>query len=160
DAARDKKRAPLGLIFGLAGGGLALVLIIVVVVLALPREQAKAPDLVRNMPGQVVRPGDGGPVVIAPKQIPEAKPIVNPAPGDGVPNEMTPDVVTQVKNATVYLRVRTPTGQVAEGSGFFAVEPGLVVTNAHVLGMLQATSRTPEHVEVVAHSGEPNELKL
>src|SRR4029453_1790379 len=100
---------------GLCGGGLALVLVVVLVILALPREQEKAPAAAQNMPGQgVVRPVDGmavgrGPIVAAPNPVPEQKPIVKPAPGDGVPNEMTPDVVTQVKKATVYLRVRTPT---------------------------------------------------
>jgi predicted Zn finger-like uncharacterized protein len=50
--ARDKKHTPLGLILGLAGGGLALALITIVVVLALPKEQAKAPDVAQKMPAE------------------------------------------------------------------------------------------------------------
>src|SRR5690242_7398694 len=51
-----------------------------------------------------------------------------------------------------------PNGQVAEGSGFFVFEPGLIVTNAHVLGMLQKKSQPPNNVQVVVNSGEANEV--
>ncbi|HWG42631.1 MAG TPA: serine protease [Gemmataceae bacterium] len=62
----------------------------------------------------------------------------------------------KVKHATVYLQVRTPGGAVYEGTGFFADEPGLIVTNAHVLGMLEPNSRKPLQVDVVVNSGEPD----
>jgi len=55
----------------------------------------------------------------------------------------------KLKQATVYLQVKLPNGQVAAGSGFFAEEPGLVVTNAHVLGMLDRDSRKPLQIDVV-----------
>ena len=45
------------------------------------------------------------------------------------------EVVKSVKKGTVHVRVTFETGTVVEGSGFF-VEPGLVATNAHVLGFL------------------------
>jgi hypothetical protein len=64
------------------------------------------------------------------------------------------------KQATVMLKVTSEGGRTAEGSGFFAVEPGLVVTNAHVLGMLQSSSKPPTKVEVIVSSGSANELKL
>jgi S1-C subfamily serine protease len=62
-------------------------------------------------------------------------------------------ILDQVKKATVYLRVTMPDGAVAQGSGFFGLEPGIVLTNAHVLGMLQADSRLPQRIEVVMNSG-------
>jgi S1-C subfamily serine protease len=68
-----------------------------------------------------------------------------------------PAVLKTVKRATVYLRVTLPDGEVVQGSGFFAVTPGLVLTNAHVLGMLRPESRRPTKVEVVVNSGEANE---
>ena len=46
-------------------------------------------------------------------------------------------VLKTVRRATVYLRVTLPDGEVVQGSGFFAVTRGLVLTNAHVLGMLR-----------------------
>src|SRR5262245_44171156 len=76
------------------------------------------------------------------------------------PASITPDAVRLVKQATVMLKVTSEGGRSAEGSGFFAVEPGIVVTNAHVLGMLQADSKPPTKVEVIVHSGGANEMKL
>jgi len=93
-----------------------------------------------------------------PKVIP--KPPIDPNPGQALPGEMTPAVVKRVKEATVYLRVATQGNQFAEGSGFFALEPGIVITNAHVLGMLSPRSQAPSQVEVIANSGEPAESKV
>jgi S1-C subfamily serine protease len=80
-------------------------------------------------------------------------------PAGAPPAQMQPATVSRVKDATVYLRVQLPNGDVAEGSGFFCGEPGVVVTNAHVLGMLRAEASPPRTVEAVVHSGEANELK-
>jgi S1-C subfamily serine protease len=87
-------------------------------------------------------------------------PFVDPNAGKPLPDQITPETVQSVKQATVYLRVTLPGGQVAEGSGFFALEPGIVITNAHVLGMLQSSNRPPKQVDVVLNSGEPNERKM
>jgi tetratricopeptide (TPR) repeat protein/S1-C subfamily serine protease len=65
-----------------------------------------------------------------------------------------------VKQATAYLRVRLADDKTVEGSGFFAFQPGLVLTNAHVLGMLSPGSPVPAEVRVVVHSGEPEEFAL
>src|SRR5260370_42251152 len=51
-------------------------------------------------------------------------------------------------------------GQVGSGSGFFSLEPGCVVTNAHVVGMLNPLSTAPQHIDVVANSGEGDERKF
>jgi S1-C subfamily serine protease len=68
--------------------------------------------------------------------------------------------LARVKQATAYLRVNLPTGAVAEGTGFFAEAPGIIMTNAHVLGMLNADSLPPRNVAVVVHSGLPEEFQL
>jgi S1-C subfamily serine protease len=70
------------------------------------------------------------------------------------------DTARKVKQATAYLRVRQSNGSTVEGSGFFAPQPGLVFTNAHVLGMLHPGSSLPAEVRVVVHSGEAEELTL
>jgi predicted Zn finger-like uncharacterized protein len=77
-----------------------------------------------------------------------------PAPSGGV--QLDRAVLTKVKLATLYLRITLPDGSVSQGSGFFGVEPGLVLTNAHVLGMLNPDSRRPQKVEVVYKNGEPD----
>ncbi len=81
-------------------------------------------------------------------------------PANPLPNQIDPADVKRVKQATVYLRVTMPGGQIAEGSGFFVAQPGIIVTNAHVLGMLSSSSRPPNQVDVVVHSGDTAEFKL
>src|SRR5260370_32745168 len=58
-------------------------------------------------------------------------------------------VLKKLKAATVQLQVKLTDGRVVQGSGFFTDEPGLIVTNAHVLNMLDADSRKPVQVDVV-----------
>jgi S1-C subfamily serine protease len=101
---------------------------------------AKGPDNLRPLPdnGGGQQNDDGG----QKKQ---------PGPGGQLPA----DVVAKVKNATTYMRVTRPNG-VSQGSGFFAFEQGLVLTNAHVLGMLRPDQDAPLQIEVVVNSGEPN----
>jgi hypothetical protein len=72
---------------------------------------------------------------------------------------MPPETVRKVKEATVYLRVGLPNGGIAQGSGFFCGRPGVVMTNAHVLGMLSADAPPPRTVDVFVHNGEPDELQ-
>jgi S1-C subfamily serine protease len=66
----------------------------------------------------------------------------------------------KLKQATVLLKVRLPDGRLVSGSGFFAGESGLVLTNAHVLGMLDPGSRRPTSVQVVINSGESDSRTL
>ena len=65
-----------------------------------------------------------------------------------------------MKKSTAYLKVTDADGRQAEGSGFFGIEPGIVLTNAHVVGMLGASSKPPKKVEIVAHSGTPDEIRF
>jgi S1-C subfamily serine protease len=122
--------------------GIALVVLTIVIFRGgAPEEQlaVKGPGAVKLQEGG----NAGNPVLFAgPGNVPP-------------PDQIDPETLAKVKQATVYLRVTMPNGQAAEGSGFFAVEPGVVITNAHVLGMLQAQSRPPANVDVVVHSGEP-----
>ena len=59
----------------------------------------------------------------------------------------------RVKAATVHFKVTLSDGRIAQGSGFFTDEPGLIVTNAHVLNMLAPDSRKPAKVEVTIEPG-------
>jgi tetratricopeptide (TPR) repeat protein len=70
------------------------------------------------------------------------------------------EAAARVQRATAFLRVRLANGNTVEGSGFFAVQPGLLLTNAHVLGMRSPGSSLPAEVNVVVHSGEPDEFTL
>jgi predicted Zn finger-like uncharacterized protein len=105
-------------------------------------------------------PKDGAQIAVAE---PDAvKRQENPA-GDvkqPLPEKIADATLQRVKRSTAYLHVTMPGGVRAEGSGFFAIEPGIVITNAHVLGMKQAESRPPDSVEVVVNSGEKDEFTL
>src|SRR5476651_2267497 len=46
----------------------------------------------------------------------------------------------KIKQATVHLQVKLIDGSIAQGSGFFSEAPGVILTNAHVLGMLAPDS--------------------
>ncbi len=81
-------------------------------------------------------------------------------PSGPAPAVIDKDTARKVTQATAYLRVRLANGTTVEGSGFFAIQPGLVFTNAHVLGMLSPGSPLPAEVRVVVHSGEPEEFAL
>jgi S1-C subfamily serine protease len=69
------------------------------------------------------------------------------------PTQMRPETVDKVMQATVRLNVTGP--DEGQGSGFLIGER-LVKTAAHVLGMLSPKTK----IEVVVHSGEPNEKHL
>lgn len=71
-----------------------------------------------------------------------------------------PQVVSRVKKATVKLRVTDSTGQQGTGTGFFAIDKNVIITNAHVVGMLAPGTEKPLSVDIVLNSGEPNERSL
>jgi predicted Zn finger-like uncharacterized protein len=75
---------------------------------------------------------------------------------------LTEDRRMRVRRATVYLRVKLPDGSMATGSGFFGCKEArnIVLTNAHVVGMLSPESPRPVSVEVIVNSGEANEWKI
>jgi hypothetical protein len=65
-------------------------------------------------------------------------------------------VLKKVKAATVHLKITLADGDINEGSGFVTAAKGLVVTNAHVVGMLDNDSKKPTKIEVTFNSGETN----
>jgi S1-C subfamily serine protease len=63
-------------------------------------------------------------------------------------------VLANVKRCTVRLEVKDASGSAMSGSGCLVAEPGVVLTNAHVLGMFDADSRPPRSIAVVIDGGE------
>ena len=97
------------------------------------------------------------PVTGWPTEIAQAtKTPTQPPPTVPIGGQLQANVLTKVKRATVYIRVTLADGSVAQGSGFFGVEPGLVLTNAHVVGMLKPNSPAPRKVEIVYKNGDPD----
>jgi uncharacterized protein (TIGR03067 family) len=62
-----------------------------------------------------------------------------------------------VKKSTAYLRVTVGNDELLQGSGFFASEPRILITNAHVVGMLKDPTQYPQRIDVVLNSGETDE---
>lgn len=69
-------------------------------------------------------------------------------------------ILKRVKDSSVLLDVLAADRTRAEGSGFFAVQQGVVVTNAHVVGMNVPGSKKPLSVTVSVNSGELGERRL
>ncbi|HZZ80058.1 MAG TPA: trypsin-like peptidase domain-containing protein [Gemmataceae bacterium] len=85
-------------------------------------------------------------------------PKMDPDPKSGPPALSAE--LQRVKQATVYLSAQLPGGGRSEGSGFLAFEPGLVVTNAHVLGIVDPNAPPPTTIEATLNPGEPNQAKM
>lgn len=78
------------------------------------------------------------------------------------PTKTEPDSTTlkRCKEAAVFFRVESKNGGGGEGSGWFALEPNLIVTNAHVLGMETPNSLPPKKVTVFINPGTPQEKEI
>lgn len=142
-----------GFIIGIAGGSMAIcTLVIVGLVLLFGRKPAPVnPVAVVPQPAPPVAPLPPAPVAVTPAV---ATPVAsNSAAGQ---DRIRPEVLATVKRATVMIRIVREKFS-ASGSGFFTVEKGIVVTNAHVVDMQSPTSVKPEKLEVVVNSGEPDE---
>lgn len=93
-------------------------------------------------------------------------PAVEEKPSDPPPTRdnnrrLTDEGRERVKRATVYLRVTMPDGNKASGTGFFGCKEArnIILTNAHVVGMLSPESSRPQAIEVFVNSGQPEEWK-
>ncbi len=100
-------------------------------------------------PATTTKPSGGTPPTNAPP------PPVEPAP----PGRMTPAALTRLKASTVYLEVDDGRGGGGTGTGWFAIEPGLVVTNAHVIGMKFPGTRPPAKITAFVESGVPGRTR-
>jgi hypothetical protein len=87
-------------------------------------------------------------------------PILNPGKDEKdpptKPAAIGPEAKAAAKSGAVYIRVGG-----GSGSGFFASPdaPNLVVTNAHVVGMVAPGTHEPPNIEVFVHSGQKNEKR-
>ena len=121
----------------------------------LAEEQKKRDDLVKlSQPN----PPDPKKVPNPPAVAVAGQPV--PIPDGPTPDFIAPETTKKVKKATAYLNVTDADGKQAEGSGFFGMERGIVLTNAHVVGMIRANSQPPKKVEIVAYSGTPDEIRF
>jgi predicted Zn finger-like uncharacterized protein len=71
------------------------------------------------------------------------------------------EALRHVKRATVYIEVTMADGSRASGSGFFGCKEArnLILTNAHVVGMLSPDSERPRAIDVFINSGQSDEKK-
>ncbi len=70
------------------------------------------------------------------------------------PNQNT---IERVQRATVYIEVEDGRGSGGVGSGWFGIEPGMVITNAHVIMMQQTDSKPPAKMTLYINSGIVNQ---
>lgn len=89
---------------------------------------------------------------------PPPQPDPTPEPKTGPPP--LPPELEKVKQATVFISAQMPNGRKYEGTGFLADEDGVVITNAHVLGMLDAGAMTPTKITVTLYPGAPNQTDV
>jgi S1-C subfamily serine protease len=87
------------------------------------------------------------------------KPVFGPAtfvksPGV-MPFTIKPEVSSRVTRSAAWIKVAHPQGG-GFGSGWFA-EPGIVITNAHVVGMKEPAAPPPTGIKIVIHPGKPGE---
>lgn len=153
---RPRKPAPKpaaihpGLLIG--GGAAAVLLLVGLIGLVVYLAPSSDPEPVPASP-------TAGPAYVTAG--PAMPPAPAPAPSQAPPRpaatgkpEAVADAVRRVKASTVYIRVHSRMG-LSSGSGFFAGEPGYVVTNSHVVGFEPGKVDLPHRIEVVVDSGEP-----
>jgi predicted Zn finger-like uncharacterized protein len=159
---RPRKPAPKpaaihpGLLIG--GGAAAVALLGGLVGLVVYLASSSDPEPVPVPPAAgpaYVSAGSSAPPAPAPAP---SLPPQSAAPADSRP-EAAADAVRRVKASTVYIRVHSQRG-LSSGSGFFAGEPGYIVTNSHVVGFEPGKVDVPERIEVAVDSGEPTERKF
>jgi S1-C subfamily serine protease len=157
---KPAKKSALPWILAAAGGGTLFVIALVVTILLMVGKKDPVPTMAaRPIPPRNggIPPGNGNDQLVPVKAPNDPPPPVIEVPPGPAPAAIAKENTLRVKKATAYLRVSMPNGLTGEGSGFFAAEPGLVFTNAHVLGMLGASSPMPARVDVVVNSGEPGQ---
>ena len=155
--------------FGMAGGGSVAALLLLGGAIywstgssAPPAKVAAAPKgLAPKKGGKIAERTD---VADPPQKVEPAiqQLVLPPGPEIGeatgpLPPNLAPETVQKVKKATAFIKVVMNDDLKATGSGWFGLKGGTVVTNAHVVDMLQPYSKDPKKVEVVINSGMPDE---
>jgi S1-C subfamily serine protease len=70
-------------------------------------------------------------------------------------------VLQRVKDATVYVGITSANGSSeGSGSGFYELDSGMIVTNAHVIDMLDPDSPPPARIEIVFFKGTPRQVRV
>ena len=128
----------------------------------------------RNTWNPILRSPNDAPALLEPpadekstsETLADSRPMIGPPPPKSTSGSADPptvgetlpqEILDRVKRATVYIRVTLDKG-IASGSGFFAVgAPSMVLTNAHVVDMLEPSKPAPKNIDVVLNSGEPDE---
>jgi S1-C subfamily serine protease len=138
-----KDRFPV-LILALGSGGVMFLAIIVVVILVVRKATRDTHS----------SPASSGTVVAANTPARPASTTSAKKEPDPLGNSPTPEVVEKVKKATVLVRVRFNNGKGGSGTGFVEKDSRLVLTNAHVVGMVDPKDRGPRAIELVVNSGD------
>jgi S1-C subfamily serine protease len=148
--ARRPGVSPL-LIVALVGGGVMFLAAVVVAVLVV-RKAAREDGPVAEAKGPTQTTP---PAIVAPRSA-AAPARKDPDPATGSPSR---EVVDRVKSATVRVRVLFRNGQGGSGTGFVEKNSRMVLTNAHVVGLLQKKGEPKlggaRAIELVVNSGEP-----
>jgi serine/threonine protein kinase len=73
-----------------------------------------------------------------------------------------PAVRRKIEDATVFIRTIARKGGSADstGSGFLAIEKGIVLTNAHVVHMLEPGTEEPDDITVIVKKGTTDQKEL
>jgi len=89
---------------------------------------------------------------------PEDPPVkpVDPPKTPMTKDRVAAEVLAKLKQSTVYIEVDDVDGGGGSGSGWFGGEPGLVITNAHVLGMIYPGAKEPAKITVFTDPGVKN----
>jgi S1-C subfamily serine protease len=118
-------------------------------------ESTKTDEGVKSASTTDKKPGPSG----AQQQV---APVISSVPPTGSTEQLNKlmrgeiDEITlrKVKAATVYIDVDEKNGGGGTGSGWFGLEPNIVFTNAHVLGMKSPGSPPPVKITMYVNSGE------
>lgn len=89
---------------------------------------------------------------------PPVKPVDPPKPPANR-DRIASEALAALKRSTVYIEVEDLDGGGGSGSGWFGGEPGLIITNAHVLGMIYPGAKEPAKITVFTDAGNKGKQK-
>ena len=147
------------LLVGIGAGCLVAVVGLIALTISLFKDNPAPAKVVAQAPVKIVPkiikvepPPE--PILVIPRDDPK-----NPLP-EPVDGSLTQAALKRVKDATVFITVNRLDGDTFTGSGFLTLGSGIVMTNAHVLGMKDSLALQPEQVHATLWNGEPAEKKL